>query len=1076
MQFSICARALTAMLAVAGAPSADAATWRVLGDGEPASVGSASCDAGAHTCATLRDAVNASASGDTIVFDPLLDGQTISLTLSTNPLGCVTSDATTCTGEGTLGRQFGPSAFFLEGNKTLSIDATANSLTQGVTIARDAGASAFRLFDIAPASTLNLKGLNLSNGLAQGFNTLYGGGSLGAGGAVFNQGTLTIDRCTLTTNAAQGGSAADDIPNGGFGGGGVGQNSPKPSSNGNGGGPNGGLGNVANTPNPGAPGGFGGGGGGGYGGPGAVGGFGGGGGGGGSFGGFRNGGNGGFGGGGGGGYGPPAVGGAAGFAGGAGGQSTGGGGAGLGGAIFNDAGSVTITNASLVGNTAVGGATFGIGGGSSSGSGYGGAVFNYNGTVVLDFATLSGNSVGAGGSGGDAGAGAIYSVGDSQAACSAGGNACAANGATLSISHSVAANSIGTSTDVVFDRRNGGIHSGSGLGNFIGTIAALNGAISTFVNVVNPAGVTDPLLAAALDANGGFGLTLMPQVGSLLIDAANDGCSPGVDQRGIARPQGTLCDIGAVEVRGSRLMVDFTAPGGSVQSVSPQPLVGGISNCSIDGGTCSARFSRESGPPAIVLSYATSSGDHLADVLSNCGATADTTTSQITIDALVADCTVHITFAPNSVGGTVQGLTGSGLTLHLDPGDGGAGEDLAVTAGANSFVFATALNQGATYAVTIGAQPASQVCSITNGSGVIDDTVDNVLVQCDAALYTIGGMASGVSGAGLVLQLNGANNLPVVDGGFVFPAALPTGSNYIVSILATPAGRVCSLTNAGGVVGTANIPDVAVDCVAGQAQLAVSIDDGRVFARFGQIVDYVVTLTNSGSATASSLTVSFTPSAGLDEANAHATCLGTGDGASCDVNGSDPLQYTVTLPADRSLTWLVSLPVRIDATAPTVELGVLATGATAAVDTDTLVLFRDGFDDPYGDGARGATVIDGTAAQRILDGNAVQSLHVPARSAAAITPMLIVRDRTRELRIERFSSAGQDFVRLGQHDAMRDDVVSDWTALGGAALLTLGRLDAARDGQGEPASTDAKADSSTPVFVLEGATAPIVLP
>jgi hypothetical protein len=64
----------------------------------------------------------------------------------------------------------------------------------------------------------------------------------------------------------------------------------------------------------------------------------------------------------------------------------------------------------------------------------------------------------------------------------------------------------------------------------------------------------DPLLGAVAD-NGGLTPTRLPGPGSPLIDAIDlGGCgdpSPATDQRGIARPQGAGCDIGAVEVEGS---------------------------------------------------------------------------------------------------------------------------------------------------------------------------------------------------------------------------------------------------------------------------------------------------------------------------------------------------------------------------------------------------------------------------------------------------------------------------------------------------------------------------------------------
>ena len=57
----------------------------------------------------------------------------------------------------------------------------------------------------------------------------------------------------------------------------------------------------------------------------------------------------------------------------------------------------------------------------------------------------------------------------------------------------------------------------------------------------------DPMLGSLQD-NGGFTKTHLPAPGSPAIDAGDPGNCSGVDQRGVARPQGARCDIGSVEV------------------------------------------------------------------------------------------------------------------------------------------------------------------------------------------------------------------------------------------------------------------------------------------------------------------------------------------------------------------------------------------------------------------------------------------------------------------------------------------------------------------------------------------------
>jgi hypothetical protein len=77
------------------------------------------------------------------------------------------------------------------------------------------------------------------------------------------------------------------------------------------------------------------------------------------------------------------------------------------------------------------------------------------------------------------------------------------------------------------------------------------------------------------------------------------------------------------------------------------------------------------------------------------------------------------------IGGTVTGLTGSGLTLRNNGGD-----DLVVTS-SGSFAFATRLATGANYNVTVAQEPTGQTCVVLNGTGTVASAdVGNVAVQC----------------------------------------------------------------------------------------------------------------------------------------------------------------------------------------------------------------------------------------------------------------------------------------------------------------------------------------------------------
>ena len=80
-----------------------------------------------------------------------------------------------------------------------------------------------------------------------------------------------------------------------------------------------------------------------------------------------------------------------------------------------------------------------------------------------------------------------------------------------------------------------------------------------------------------------------------------------------------------------------------------------------------------------------------------------------------------------SIGGTVSGLAGSGLVLRNNGGD-----DLALSAN-GAFAFATEIDSGDSYSVTVATQPSSpdQTCTVTSGSGTATADVTDVAIACE---------------------------------------------------------------------------------------------------------------------------------------------------------------------------------------------------------------------------------------------------------------------------------------------------------------------------------------------------------
>ena len=204
-----------------------------------------------------------------------------------------------------------------------------------------------------------------------------------------------------------------------------------------------------------------------------------------------------------------------------------------GGGGVNSDGQATVTKSTISGNTASQGGN-GDGGGLEAGSVVitnstitnnidsgdpGGGIYVRGGTATLDYATVANNSSATG--------------------------ANIANGGTittLTSFGSVVANPLGGGTDCE-----------GTTSNSMGFNWDQDGSCH-FGTSTDHSAAGNPQLGA-LAANGGPTQTLLPQPGSGLIDAIPvascqaDGAS-GIttDQRGVARPQGAGCDIGAVEV------------------------------------------------------------------------------------------------------------------------------------------------------------------------------------------------------------------------------------------------------------------------------------------------------------------------------------------------------------------------------------------------------------------------------------------------------------------------------------------------------------------------------------------------
>ncbi|HET6633326.1 MAG TPA: choice-of-anchor Q domain-containing protein [Rhodanobacteraceae bacterium] len=547
----------------------------------------------------------------------------------------------------------------------------------------------------------------------------------------------------------------------------------------------------------------------------------------------------------------------------------------------------------------------------------------------------------------------------------------------------------------------------------------------------------DPQLGP-LQQNGGFTPTMLPGPESVAIDEGSAADCSAKDQRGISRPQGAACDIGAVELIQAQLSVSVDGAGSVTAATPPTPRSGNVADCVMGGARCAATYVEGAAVPLVATpgSFAVSG---------NCGGSVDGST--FTTAPISRDCTVAIDFAPvaHSVGGTVYGLQGNSVTLLLSV-PGSPPQQMAVAANGN-FVFPDPVAFGATYAVGITIPPAdpAESCTILNMSGTVPDgDVTNVFVTCVLEKFAVGGTIGGATDT-VGLSLNGGPVETFGDGPFAFGTLLADGASYSIAITSSPTGQNCTARNGTGIIDGATVSDVAIQCVDKTAVLALTVDDARGYAQYGQVIDYLVTLSNTGSADASGVVLTNTFGAGLNGTESHWQCISD---APCAA-GVGALNDIVDLPAGTSITWDLNVPVMINTDAVNAATSVSATfGAQTptAVDTDVLVLFRDGFGFEYGEEAPQTAIATSCLGTSIDDESTQVFDLLPPAEPRAIHELIsaIAGDGSR-IEVDRLGSVAGQWLRLLSTTKDGSQHASRWARLGARSEIALG---IAKDGNG----------------------------
>jgi len=483
---------------------------------------------------------------------------------------------------------------------------------------------------------------------------------------------------------------------------------------------------------------------------------------------------------------------------------------GVGGGIWIDSpGSLTVTRSTITHNVA-----------SSSGGG-----IDNNGTLVVDHSTIEFNGAGTIGGGIDD-FGALVSIGDStisaNSAGTEGGGILAANTTTLT-NDTFGDNQVTTpggpagdvfvygSADVIaintiFGSSSTSSDCNASLDSHGGNLAS--DASCGLVAVGDVQGV-DPQLGA-LANNGGTTDTYLPGVASPALDAGLDGLCPADDQRGTARPQGSHCDIGAVEVAVAAPPVSAAQ---STVSASPTSVAAdGITTSTItvtlkdSGGAAvsgkTVTLSAGSGSSTIATVGGTTNGSGVATfTVKDAAAETVTYTAHDTTDSVDVTQTAAVTFtaaappptvsaAQSTVSATptsvaADGSTPSTISVSLKDSGGAAvsGKTVTLTAAAGS----------STISPVSGTTNGSGVASFTVKDGTAEtvtytahDTTDSVDVMHTATVtFTVTSSGGSTSGGGTPTQAGASPPTVTISGdsttsvghnvGFAGGAADPNG-------------------------------------------------------------------------------------------------------------------------------------------------------------------------------------------------------------------------------------------------------------------------------------------------------------
>lgn len=139
------------------------------------------------------------------------------------------------------------------------------------------------------------------------------------------------------------------------------------------------------------------------------------------------------------------------------------------------------------------------------------------------------------------------------------------------------------------------------------------------------------------------------------------------------------------------------------------------------------------------------------------------------------------------LGGTISGLTGTGLVLQNNGAD-----YIAIPSGSTSFSFSVAIANGASYSISVLTQPTSplQICDVLNGSSTVGAAPTSISVVCanTSERMLVANTQDNTVSAYTIDPTSGAL-IPVAGSPFA------TGQYFPVSVVVDPSGKFSYVVN-----------------------------------------------------------------------------------------------------------------------------------------------------------------------------------------------------------------------------------------------------------------------------------------